>query len=119
MTKPLKGLIDLTDAELKAKHDKLTHEVSLIEGVIARRFLIDRYGNDTPQLKEYSADVTLTVPVTVHAEDEDDARELIEDYVYVQLGYHANNSRLISLEDMHMMEIDFNESDEEETLLAA
>jgi hypothetical protein len=122
MTKPL---TELTFYDLRKQTNRLAKKTYDLNRETARRFLVERYGTETPELKTYQSYVTLSVPLTVYAKDEADAKELINDHVYIEIGHPAAMwiasipGTLIELDDMQTLDIDELEEKTEEEPLAA
>jgi hypothetical protein len=117
-----KLLTELTVRELSQKYGRLRVKVRELEREFARRYLIDRYGSETPNLKEFSAYVSLSVPVTVLAADLDDAKQILEDNLEIHQDISQTMSphgSLIEFDDMNLLEIDELTEIDEETQVAA
>ena len=122
MTKPL---TELPFYELSKQIGRLAKKTYDLNREAVRPFLIERYGTETPELKTYQSYVTLSVPLTVYAKDEADAKELINDHVNIEIGHPAAMwidsipGTLIELDDMQTLDIDELEETTEEMSLAA
>jgi hypothetical protein len=72
---------DMTDHELETAYETAWSRYRLFGAELNRRKLIQEYGTDTPELTDYSVEISVTCPLTVQAKSQDDAERLVLDWV--------------------------------------